>query len=161
LEISLKWNVKANDSSNVGYYFGGIKFGYVLTADNGKTSGDVEVNNVTDGFTTPYEYGVIQSNIGEASYDMKFTCQAYVELNGVKYYTAAADMENDGRSVDIVADAATADLQSVETNGEYVHPTYGVQYSNAIKDAEGNVIGYHYLTQEQYDLVAKAGAVNA
>jgi hypothetical protein len=161
LEISLKWNVKANDSSNVGYYFGGIKFGYVLTADNGKTSGDVEVNNVTDGFTTPYEYGVIQSNIGEASYDMKFTCQAYVELSGVKYYTAAADMENDGRSVDIVADAATADLQSVETNGEYVHPTYGVQYSNAIKDAEGNVIGYHYLTQEQYDLVAKASAVNA
>lgn len=161
LEISLKWNVKANDSSNVGYYFGGIKFGYVLTADNGKTSGDVEVSNVTDGFTKPYEYGIIQSNIGEASYDMKFTCQAYVELNGVKYYTAAADMENDGRSVDIVADAATADLQSVETNGEYVHPTYGVQYSNAIKDAEGNVIGYHYLTQEQYDLVAKASAVNA
>lgn len=155
LEISLKWNVTAEDSSNLGYYFGGIKFGYVLTASNGVNSGDIEVANYTNGYTEPYGYGIIQSNIGEASYTVKFTCQAYVELNGVKYYTAAADMENDGRSVDIVADRATADLRSEITTEN------GVAYSNAIKNAAGEVIGYHYLTQEQYDLVATAGAKNA
>jgi hypothetical protein len=73
----------------------------------------------------------------------------------VKYYTAAADMENDGRSVDIVADRAAADLRAEAVTEN------GVNYNNEIKNADGEVIGYHYLTQEQYDLVAKASAVNA
>lgn len=154
MEISLKWNVTANDSNSLGYYFGGIAFGYKLTASNGRNSGDVEVKNITDGYTEPYSYSIIQSNIGEDSYAMKFTCQAYVEFNGVKYYTEEVDMEEFGRSVDFVADAAVAHLQTEATEIE------GVAFNNAIKDESGNVIGYHYLTQAQYDLVLKVSKVN-
>ena len=152
LEISLKWNVKAEDLGNVGYYFGGIKFGYKLTADNGATV-EKDVKNISDGVYNPYEYSIIQSNIQEASYARKFTCQAYVELNGVKYYTEEVSMDEFGRSVDFVADRAAADLRAEAVTEN------GVSYSNKIVNTEGAVIGYHYLTQEQYDLVAKASAV--
>lgn len=160
LEISLKWNVTAEDIGNAGYYFGDITFGYKLTASNGKTV-TKEVRNVSDGVYDEYTYSVIQSNITSQYYDMKFVCQGYVTINGQTYYTELPDMDANGRSVDFVADAATADLKGVDTNGTYVDPTYGVAYSNAIKDSQGNVIGYHYLTQAQYDLVKSVGAVNA
>lgn len=143
LEVSLKWNVTAQDSNNVGYYFGGIKFGYKLTASNGESVED-EVKNITTGWSEDYSYGVIQSNIGEDYYGLKFTMQAYVELNGVKYYTEVRDMNEHGRSVDFVADAATADVKA-SAEGEYVHEVEDGKFS--------------YLTKEEYAVVKAAGAV--
>ena len=143
LEVSLKWNVTAEDTNNVGAYFGGISFGYKLFASNGE-SFEEEVDNYTNGWMEDYSYSVIQSNIGEASYGMKFTMQAYVELNGVKYYTAERDMEQDGRSVDFVADAAVADVKA-SAEGDYV---------NLVEEGK-----YSYLTKEEYAVVKAAGAV--
>lgn len=152
LELSLKWNVSVTDIGNAGYYFGGITFGYKLTASNGATT-EKDVKNVSDGFYTDYTYGVIQSNITADWYTIKFVCQGYVKINGQTYYTQLPDMEECGRSVDYIADAATADIK--DAAGEY----NGVMYSNAI--IVDGVTKYHYLTQQQYDLVKTVGAVNA
>lgn len=150
MEASLKWNVNAEDYNNLATYFGGIKFGYKLMAENGK-SYEAQVENVTDGYTEPYAFSIIQSNIDEASYTMKFACQAYVEFaDGIKVYSENVDVATEGRSVDMVADAAAADLKAAEEG----------YYYNEIKDASGNVIGYSYLTQKQYDLIAKISAIN-
>ncbi|MBR4419734.1 MAG: hypothetical protein IKT32_02530, partial [Clostridia bacterium] len=145
MEASLKWNVTAEDNNNLATYFGGIKFGYKLSA-NGKSM-EAEVSNLTNGYTAPYSYSVIQSNIDEASWGVNFTCQAYVEFAGVKYYSEAPASE-DGRSVSYVANAAANDLK-VAPEGKYL---------NEIVDEDGNVLGYSYLTQKQYDLVARIAA---
>ena len=58
-------------------------------------------------------------------------------------------MDEFGRSVDFVADAAAAD---------YRDSAEGI-YQNAI--LVNGETKYHYLTQEEYDLVAAVGAVNA
>lgn len=152
LEISLKWNVTAEDIGNAGYYFGGITFGYKLTASNGGTV-EKDVKNISDGIYTDYTYGVIQSNITSDYYALKFICQGYVKINGQTYYTELPDMDTDGRSVDFVADAATADYK--DAAGEYD----GFTYDNEI--VVDGVTKYHYLTQAQYDLVKSVGAVNS
>ena len=151
LELSLKWNVTVTDIGNAGYYFGSIAFGYKLTASNGATT-EKDVKNVSDGIYTDYTYGVIQSNITADWYTIKFVCQGYVRINGQTYYTDLPDMDEYGRSVDYIADMATNDIKDVA--GEY----NGVMYNNAI--IVDGVTKYHYLTQEQYDLVKKVGAVN-
>ena len=159
LEIALKWNVVATDSGNVGAYFGNIKFGYKMTASNGASYEDY-VTNFTNGFTTPYAYSVIQSNISEEYYTTRFAFQAFVEFNGQRYYTEYIDpnaQDTDGkylgRSVDYVADCAAADVKTEkdEANG----------YVNAIKDENGNVICWSYLTQAEYDLVKSVSGKNS
>ena len=145
-EISLNWAVTATDSNNLGKYFGGIKFGYKLTVQNavGQTDAtEEEVLKYTDGYTTPYAYSITQSNIDD--YTLEFVCQAYVELNGVKYYTAMPSIENDGRSVN---DVATAVLNDVRDNpveeGAW-------NYANAV-EVDG-VTKYTYLTAWQYNFI--------
>ena len=149
LEVSLKWNISASDENNLASYFGGMKLGYKLSASNGACI-EREIDKVSGGLSEPFSCGVIQSNIGEASYGIKFTCQAYVELGGMKFYSAAPDMECDGRSVNIVADRAAADLRAEADD----------TYKNEILDAEGSVLGYHYLTQAQYDLILSCCSEN-
>lgn len=148
VELSLKWNIEGQDLSNLAYYFGGIEFGYKLTCSNG-TSYAESVEKISDGFTKPYQYSVTQSNIGEEDYMLKFVCQGYVVINDITYYTDAPDVETDGRSVDFVADAAAADYKDA-SEGIYTKLIY--------VDGEEK---YHYLGQEEYDLVAACGAVNS
>ena len=158
-EISLKWKATAEDISNAGYYFSGITFGYKTYASNGENSGDIEVERIANGMSTPYTYSVIQANIGEEDYSMNFSCQAWVAFdinaNGEidkneKFYTEYVDPNGEnGRSVDYVADAAIADVREAEE---------GI-YNKLIYDVDGEE-KYHYLTQEEYDLVASCGAVN-
>ena len=155
-EVSLNWKVVATDSSNLGYYFGNINFGYKLTADmmTSDTSDDKTtegyVENYTNGFESPYQYSITQSNIGQAYYTMNFVCQAFVEfeINGVKtkFYTAnTPSLTEDGRSVAYIADKAVADARNA------IVTENGVEYKNAIQTAEGTK--YHYLTQAQYNLL--------
>lgn len=144
VEVSLKWNVTATDTENLINYFGDLKFGYKVAAANGKVSKDIAAEKYSvDG--NVYSYSVVQSNIGEYI-DMKFTCQAYVEVCGMKYYTAQADMETDGRSVAIIAQRAVDDARDEATTQD------GYAYTNAINTANG--VKYHYLTQFEYNLLA-------
>ncbi len=148
LELSLKWNIVGEDISNLAYYFGGIEFGYKLTCSNG-TSFEEKVEKISDGFTQPYQYSVTQSNIGEEDYTLKFVCQGYVVINGNTYYTELPDIDVDGRSVDYVADMAAADYRD-SIDGIYKNVVY--------VDGEAK---YHYLTQDEYDLVANCGGINS
>jgi hypothetical protein len=135
LELALNWGANATFTNDLDTYFS-VKFGYNLTASNGATSGDIEVSKVVDN-----AFSVTQSNIGENFYDLKFVFRAYVEINGTKYYTAEIDA-NDGDSVSAIASELVSELASESTANK----------TNAIKE-NGQVIGYHYLTQSQYDLV--------
>lgn len=142
LEVSLNWAVTANDANSLGEYFGGIAFGYKLTASNGAST-EEEVLKYTDGYTTPYAYSITQSNITSEYYGMKFVCQAYVELNGVKYYTELPDVESVGRSVEDVVTAALNDIVDTATEKD--------GYVNAV-DVNGET-KYTYLQAWQYNFL--------
>lgn len=123
LEISLQWDVSSEDIGNVGYYFGNITYGYKITSNNGKNSGDVDCMELltTDGVSAPYAYSVIQSGITDS--DMEFTFQAYVKfmVEGKVFaiaYTAETDMATYGTSVKDVATAALTDEAYAELTAE-------------------------------------------
>lgn len=123
LEISLQWDVSSEDIGNVGYYFGNITYGYKITSNNGKNSGDVDCMELltTDGVSAPYAYSVIQSGITDSN--MEFTFQAYVKfmVDGEVFaiaYTAETDMATYGTSVKDVATAALTDEAYAELTAE-------------------------------------------
>lgn len=123
LEISLQWDVSSEDIGNVGYYFGNITYGYKITSNNGKNSGDVDCMELltTDGVSAPYAYSVIQSGITDSN--MEFTFQAYVKfmVDGELFaiaYTAETDMATYGTSVKDVATAALTDEAYAELTAE-------------------------------------------
>ncbi len=76
-----------------------------------------------------------------------------IQVNGeTKYHYFTQEI------YDLVAWASqVTDLRSVDTNGTFVDERngYRLAYNNAIKDDQGNIIGYHYLTQEKYDTLIK------
>ena len=146
LEISLNWKAQVTDSNSLGEYFGGIAFGYKLTAKNAEgkvASTEQEVSKVTDGYTTPYAFSVTQSNIDD--YALKFVCQAYVEFEiggeKVKFYSAEPNVDTDGRSVEYVRAAVLADVRATAT-GEYVN---AVEVNGETK--------YTYLSAWQYNFI--------
>lgn len=152
-EVALQWQATVVDVGNVGYYFGGLELGYKLYADNGK-SREMQVISYRENFLKSYTYTIVQSGIPEGSYDRMFTFQAYVSFGnatydlvaGQKFYSVQINRGNGGRSVRMVATAAVNDCRKTPTiDGIW-------EYTNEIKLANGGT-GYHYLTQEQYNLL--------